>query len=241
MIKKNKMSFLKAEWRKLIMANYQVDKKVLEKYVPHKTELDIWNDKLYVSLVGFMFLNTRVRGIKIPLHINFEEVNLRFYVKYKDGNIWKRGVVFIKEIVPKAMITFVANTLYREHYATLSMRHRWEEKENNLYIEYEWKHKNSWDKLSVIAENKVLPISKGSEAEFITEHYWGYTQVASGKTFEYEVTHPTWQQYKVKEHEVKIDFASLYGDDFKVLNELEASSVFLAEGSEITVEGRKKI
>ena len=98
--------FLKAEWRNLIMVNYCIDADILKPYIPYKTELDLWNNKCYISLVGFMFLNTKVKGLKIPFHTNFEEVNLRFYVKYKEDNIWKRGVVFIKEIVPKPALTF---------------------------------------------------------------------------------------------------------------------------------------
>ena len=97
------MSFLKAEWRKLAIANYEVDKSILEGYVPAGTEIDLWEGKCFVSLVGFMFLNTKLLGVRVPFHINFEEVNLRFYVKRQENGIWKRGVVFIKEIVPKAV------------------------------------------------------------------------------------------------------------------------------------------
>src|SRR4051812_37339218 len=119
-------TFLKAEWRKLAMINYAVDKKLLEPYLPRHTELDYWNNTCYVSLVGFMFLNTRIKGVKVPFHINFEEVNLRFYVRYKEAEIWKRGVVFIQEIVPLPALTFVANTIYQEHYQTRPMKHRWD-------------------------------------------------------------------------------------------------------------------
>ena len=100
-----KFTFLKAEWKKLIMVNYCIDQELLRDYIPKGTELDLWNGNCYLSLVGFMFINTRVLGLKIPKHTHFEEVNLRFYVKYKDGKTWKRGVVFIKELVPKKAIT----------------------------------------------------------------------------------------------------------------------------------------
>jgi hypothetical protein len=117
--------FLRAEWRKLAMANYAVDPKLFAEFLPAKTEIDLWNETCYVSLVGFMFLETKIKGIKIPFHTNFEEVNLRFYVRYKDRGEWKRGVVFIKEIVPKPALTFVANTVYGEKYETMPMGHRW--------------------------------------------------------------------------------------------------------------------
>lgn len=121
------------------MANYKIDPKLLLPYLPLKTELDLWNNTCYVSLVGFMFLNTKVKGFKIPFHTSFEEVNLRFYVRYKDNDKWKRGVVFIKEIVPKRALTFVANTIYGENYETMPMSHIWSKDTYNQVVEYKWK------------------------------------------------------------------------------------------------------
>src|SRR5215469_5590603 len=118
-------TFLHAEWRKLLMLNYAVDADLLTPYLPAKTELDYWNNTCYVSLVGFMFLNTRLRNIPVPFHRNFEEVNLRFYVRYKNKDDWKRGVVFIKEIVPRPALTFVAQKFYKENYVTMPMKHKW--------------------------------------------------------------------------------------------------------------------
>ncbi|MEZ4930819.1 MAG: DUF2071 domain-containing protein [Saprospiraceae bacterium] len=235
------MSFLKAEWKKLILANYAVDEDILKKYLPAKTEIDKWNGTTYVSLVGFMFKNTKVLGLKIPFHVNFEEVNLRFYVKHKQEGEWKRGVVFIKEIVPRHAITFVANTFYKEHYATLPMRHLWEIKNNNQTIEYAWKLKNKWHSFSVESEINKSIIEPESEAAFITEHYWGYTKINNNTTFEYEVTHPTWDQFKIKNYKIDVDFGSIYGDDFKELNNLNPKSIMLAEGSAITVENKRKV
>ena len=235
------MSFLKAEWRKLAIANYAIDPAVIQKYIPHKTELDLWNNTCYVSLVGFMFKNTKVLGLKVPFHIDFEEVNLRFYVKYFENNTWKRGVVFIKELVPKSALSFVANTLYDEHYQTVPMNHKWEMIDENIKVTYNWKYNNNEQKISILAENKLHEILPNSETEFITEHYWGYTKVNENKTFEYEVTHPKWQTYNVKEYDINVDFGLVYGADFAFLNNLKPNSVMLAEGSEITVENKKTI
>ncbi len=233
------MSFLKAEWRKLILANYVVDPKILEPYVPFGTELDLWEDKCYLSLVGFMFKNTRLLGIKIPFHVNFEEVNLRFYVKRKVAGEWRRGVVFIKEIVPKPALTFVANTVYKENYETMKMRHTWEASDHSWRIAYEWKTGNLWNNLEVITEKNTSPIQPGSEAEFITEHYWGYATVNEKKTNEYEVTHPRWEQYVVQKFKTDADFHRTYGNKFSFLNQSSPASVMVAEGSEITVETKK--
>lgn len=233
------MSFLKAEWRKLAIANYVVDPQVLGPYLPAGTELDLWNGKCYVSLVGFMFLNTRLLGLPIPFHQNFEEVNLRFYVRHLDGAEWKRGVVFIKEIVPKRALSFVANTIYSEHYDTMKMSHNWSKNDYTQIVEYKWHLKDYENSFEVEAELDGFDLIEGSEEEFITEHYWGYTKVNDRKTFEYEVTHPKWKIYKVLNNKIKVDFGAVYGREFSNLG--KPSSIMLAEGSEITVENKRQI
>jgi uncharacterized protein len=235
------MSFLKAEWRKLAIANYLVDPEVLLAYLPAGTELDLFKGKCYVSLVGFMFVNTKLLGVKIPFHTNFEEVNLRFYVKRFENGEWKRGVVFIKEIVPKFALTFVANTFYKEHYETLPMKHKWEVKGEDLNISYEWKKNGVWQRFALKSSADAVHIEPDSETEFITEHYWGYAKVNDRTTNEYEVTHPKWMHYPVKEYLIEVDFGQVYGSDFGLLNELKPYSVMLAEGSEISVESKRKI
>lgn len=235
------MSFLKAEWRKLAMANFVVDPQVLLPFVPAGTELDTWKERCYVSLVGFRFVNTRLLGIKVPFHINFSEVNLRFYVKRFEEGEWKRGVVFVKEIVPKPALSFVANTVYKENYETLRMRYLWEETESHRSVRYEWKKGKKWNRFEVRSELDSVEIHSGSEEEFITEHYWGYASVNENKTNEYEVTHPKWEVYPVQSYEIDVDFGKVYGQHFQFLNRQQPCSVFIAEGSQITVEGKRVI
>ncbi|RYU97143.1 YqjF family protein [Emticicia agri] len=236
-----KTTFLDAQWRKLLMANYEVSPEILQKYLPYKTELDIWNNRCYVSLVGFLFVETKVLGIKFPFHVNFEEVNLRFYVRYNDNGNWKRGVVFIKEIVPKMMITLVANTVYNENYATHACKHEITESDSQLFVKYSWKSKSGWNHLQATASNQSHAILPDSEEEFITEHYWGYARYSDKKTNEYEVTHPRWNVYPVTDYEIQCNFSELYGDDFAFLKNTIPASVLLAEGSEIAVLKGKTI
>src|SRR6185295_11969092 len=165
-------TFLTAEWRKLVIANYSVDPAILAPYLPYKTELDFWKDKCYVSLVGFRFINTKLKGLSIPFHSDFEEINLRFYVRYKDGSEWKRGVTFIKEIVPKPALTFVANSFYGEKYVTFPTKHRWIQNASSIEVSYQWKHHSAWDSIEVTTASIPSDILPGSEEEFITEHYW---------------------------------------------------------------------
>ncbi len=234
-------SFLTAEWRKLAMANYAVSSDLLKSFVPKHTELDLWNGVCYVSLVGFLFDNVRLKGIPIPFHKSFEEVNLRFYVRYCDeqGN-WKRGTTFIKEIVPKPAVSWIANLVYHEPYVTMPMRYNWQHSEKQLSVSYEWKHKG-WNRFEVVADSVAEEMLVGSKEEFITEHYWGYTAYSPTMTSEYGVEHPRWQVYPIKNYTIDVDFEAVYGAAFGFLSSQKPDSVLLAEGSEIQVRSARKL
>jgi len=233
--------FLKAEWRKLALANYVVEPKLLMPFLPYKTELDTWNSKHYVSLVGFRFIKTRIKGIPVPFHRNFEEVNLRFYVRYKAGSGWRRGVTFIREIVPRRALTFIANSIFREKYVTMPMKHNWETKDDLLQIAYSWKQNKTWNTFSITADPLQSEIKANSEEEFITEHFWGYTRIDDGLCSEYQVEHPRWLTYKVKEYKIDVDFGGVYGSQFNFLTKQVPDSVMLVEGSEIVVYASQRI
>jgi uncharacterized protein YqjF (DUF2071 family) len=220
------------------MANYEVDACVLTPYLPNHTKPDEYNGRIFISLVGFLFANTKVLGVKVPYHINFEEVNLRFYVTHSDNGLEKRGVVFVKEIVPKPAISFIANTFYREKYCTMPMLSSCIH-ENELRVSYQWKYKNKWNAIEAVAEPRAVPIAAGSEEEFIAEHYYGYSKFSNKRTYEYKVSHPRWKLYPVKNFRVDCDFEALYGKSFAFLQEAQPTSVFMAQGSEITVSGKR--
>jgi uncharacterized protein len=229
-------TFLTAEWRKLIMAQYAVDPETLTPWLPPGLQLDLFNGACYVSLVGFLFDRVRVKGWAIPFHTRFEEVNLRFYVvRTGPDGVRRRGVVFIREFVPRAAITILAKSLYEEPYAKLPMRHSIIRTPQSLDVSYAWRHRSDWQSLSVAASPTPEPIAPGSEQEFITEHYWGYTKRSRGTTSEYGVQHPRWLVYPVRSFSIEADFAALYGNAFALLNRQAPASVLLAEGSEVSV------
>ncbi len=234
-------TFLEADWSKLLMINYEIDPKVLQSYVPPHTELDLWKGKCYVSLIGFMFLNTKLKGFRVPFHTNFEEVNLRFYVRHNHNGVWKRGAVFIKENVPKHALTLVANTLYGEKYETVPMSHNLETHEDKQFVEYRWKKKGHWNRIKAMAGLELKPVESDSIEEFISEHYWGYTRRRGNKTAEFGVEHPKWDVYEIQEFETDVNFEDSYGPAFGFLNSATPAAVFLAEGSAIKVMSGRKI
>ena len=154
-----------------------------------------------------------------------------------DGDSEKRAVVFIKEIVPKPLITIIANTLYNENYETMKMSHA---HSKNKKI-YHFGRKSLDQSIAVNLENEKLNVKSGSHEEFITEHYWGYAEIDEKSTNEYEVVHPKWTQRKVSSYDIKIDFADIYGQSFHLLNQQKPFSVLYCDGSEVSVENKTKI
>jgi hypothetical protein len=231
--------FLAAQWRWLLMLNYEVSLDLLEPLVPRGTSLDLWEGRAYVSLVGFMFLNTRVLGVPVPFHRNFEEANLRFYVSRPHAEGARRGVVFIKEIVPRWAIAATARWLYNENYVALPMRHAVEQNGGRLApdgrVEYGWTLGGQPYRMSARAKGAAAPLVAASEAEFITEHYWGYCRQRHGGTIEYQVTHPRWNVWSVDEAQFEGDAGALYGRPFAEPLSAPPCSAFIADGSAITV------
>jgi uncharacterized protein len=231
--------FLKANWENLIMANYAVAPEILKPYLPKGVELDLYNGKAYVSLVGFMFKKTKLFNIPVPLLGTFEEINLRFYVIRKEANVIKRGVVFVNETVPYKAVAWMANKLYKEHYMAIATRHYWNLGEETKQIQYEWKINNEWNHLKVDALTRSDAMTPGSFEEFIFEHYFGYTKVNDSTTEEYKINHPSWKTNKVINVIINCDFNKMYGSEFGYLSNVEPDAVFIAEGSPIEVEWKR--
>lgn len=229
-------TFLNARWENLIMANYAVDPAILQPYLPKGVELDFFEGKTYVSLVGFMFKKTRIFGLPIPFLGTFEEVNLRFYVKRTDETGIKRGVVFINESVPFKPVAWLANWLYKEHYIAIPTKNKIEIATDTKSVEYQWKINSRWNSLQVNASTMGANMKEDSLEEFIYEHYYGYTRIDANQTDEYRVNHPKWQVNSVSNYKIDCDFAVMYGAEFGYLSEDRPDSVFIAEGSEISVD-----
>ncbi len=235
--------FLSARWEYLAMFNYEVDAAVLAPHLPPCTEIDFYQGKAIISVVGFLFNNTRVMGIKWPGFVNFEEVNLRYYIKRFDGKEWRRGVGFISEIVPKALVAGMANFFYNEHYSTAVMNHSLHTDGDKLQVTYNWKlKKQQWNSMAVTAGNTPIDIQPGSAEEFIFEHYYGYNKLNSGTSIEYSLEHPRWQVYPVTGYKLDCDVTRLYGAQFAAfIEQVKPVSVFLAKGSDVQVKMPGKI
>jgi uncharacterized protein YqjF (DUF2071 family) len=234
--------FLTAEWRDLVLLNYEVDPDLLRPYIPRGTELDYWNSKAFISLVGFRFVNTKVFGVRIPFHSNFTEVNLRFYVRRHEQGEVRRGVVFIREIVPRRAIAFVARILYNENYIALPMAHELRNgKDGSISASYRWRSGGHWSEMRFESQGNPEPLRNLSEEQFITEHYWGYAAQRDRGCVEYHVVHPSWNVWRAQHAEFIGDAEQLYGAAFAAVLSNKPSSAFLADGSPVTVTRGRRI
>ena len=237
--------FLTAEWRYLAMLNYTVNPALLLPHVPRGTELDMFDGKAYVSVVGFRFLAAKLKGLPIPFHRDFEEVNLRFYVRRRENGVDKRGVVFIQEIVPRFAIATVARLAYNENYRSLPMAHRIVQsggtKNPQLSVEYSWRLKTNLYRLKVSVAGGPRPAAEGSQDQFITEHYWGYCAQPDGSCIEYHVTHPSWQIWQTSDASLEGNIAALYGPEFAHYLNRPPASAFLADGSSVAVYAGRRL
>jgi uncharacterized protein YqjF (DUF2071 family) len=233
--------FLTAAWRWLVMLNWEVDPAILRPLVPRGTELDAWQGRTFASVVGFIFDDTRLLGVPVPFHRRFEEVNLRFYVGREGPEGWRRGVCFVREIVPRWAVAALARAVYNERYVALPMRHRVDLGDDGGSVEYGWRHRGRWCSVRAKVSGASMPLVAGSEEEFITEHYWGYAAQRDGGTVEYRVEHPSWRVWAADEAVLDADVAALYGPAFADALSAPPSSAFVADGSPIVVRRARRI
>ena len=225
------------------MLNYEVPPDVLRPLVPAGTELDSWEGRTFVSLVGFLFLGTRVWGVAIPFHRDFEEVNLRFYVRRRAEEGWRRGVVFVKEIVPRFAVAALARLLYGERYVALPMRHQIADDPaaGGMEVTYGWQFRGRWNGIGAAVAGPPRYAAPGSQEEFITEHYWGYAAQRGSGCVEYRVEHPRWRVWTIDRPALDCDVAGLYGERFAGPLAAPPASAFLADGSAVTVFAGRRL
>lgn len=226
--------FLTAEWQNLLMINWEAPSELLIPFLPPGVALDTYNGKSFVSIVGFQFLNTRLLGIPVPFHRDFEEVNLRFYVTREvDGDI-RRGVVFIRELVPRFWIAATAQAFYNEPYKAVPMKHEVHQSQSEVKGFYAWNYR-LWHTLTFTTSHPLAQLEPGSLEHFIAEHYWGYCTQRSNRVVEYRVEHPTWSIRNNVKVNLQWDPLVLYGPKFADILNSPYHSAFLAEGSSVAV------
>lgn len=234
--------FLTAQWRYLAMLNYEVDPAVLAGLVPKGTLLDDERGRHYISLIGFLFLDTHIFGLPALFHENFEEVNLRFYVRRELPNESRHGVVFIREIVSLPLVAETAKLTYNEPYVTAQTQHTLIRTAGELQsVEYSFGESTRWCRLTLHVDGSPLELPAGSHEEFISDRPWGFTRQRDGGTIEYAVGHPRWNVWREARWEVDGPLGDFYRDPFSSILSGTPASAFVAEGSAVAVHLPQRI
>ena len=236
--------FLTAEWRYVAMLNYAVDPALLAPLVPRGADPDDFQGTTYVSLVGFRFERTRLRGLWIPFHSDFDEVNLRFYVRRTVGSEVRRGVVFIREVVPRWAIAKVAQVCFGEKYIALPMGHKVIEPTSEggrIQTEYRWRWRGKWNSVRAECSGRPAVPAAGSRDAFFVEHYWGYAADAERGTVEYRVEHDRWRTWPATQSAFEGDVSELYGPELARCLRRAPDCALVAEGSAVAVHSGERI
>ncbi len=228
--------FLTADWRNLVFLNYEADRDLVQRIVPPGTELDLLDGCAVVSVVAFRFLNTRILGVPVPFHRNFDEINLRAYVRRRVDGKWRRGVVFVRELVPRPAIAWTARLAYNEPYRAVPMRHRIQlDPVNSGSLQYEWRQSGAWHQVSADVRGASMPIDPESDVGFITEHYFGYTQQRNGTTVEYGVAHDRWKYRNATASGLRCDVTAVYGREWTEALGVAPMSAFVCDGAPVSI------
>lgn len=223
-------TLMTAYWTNLLTATYEADRSLLNEFLPAGTELNTWNGKYLMSIVAFIFSKPRVLNIPAPVYRSFEEINLRFYVRRKENNNWKKGVVFIREIAPARLIGLSAKWLYKENFISLPLKHEFHTNDDLQYINYACKVKNKWGQLNITCAAKEFDPEPGCIEGFIRDHYWGYTKNKNDRTAEFSIEHSSWKIYPATHFALNMNIGEIYGPGFTDYFDQKPVSVFLMDG-----------
>ncbi len=230
--------FVEAHLVNLAFFTYQVPDDLLKPYVPRGCVLDKFRGASYVTLVAFDFEETRVAGWRVPMHVEFPQVSLQFYVRH-DG---RRGVCFIREFAPRLGVSLVAGRVFNEPYAAVPMTTMTERTDTEQRFSRSFRVGDQIHRV-VAAVSPDLPTLPRPESEetWIKEHEWCFGSNREGRAIVYRVAHPQWLVWHVNWYSVSVDFGAAFGEKWRFLSKESATHVMVAEGSAVKIYKPKVI
>jgi uncharacterized protein len=228
---RSRRPFLTARWVNVALVSYPVPDRILSSRLPPGLALDRWQGQAFVSLVAFDFLDTRVLGVAWPGFTSFPEMNLRFYVR--DGD--RRGVVFVRELVPSRVVAWVARLFYNEPYRVARLRSITETLPGRIQVAHELPWGGRSQRITVEGRYPAAAGPETGATHFFKERHWGYGTDRRGRALRYAVDHPAWRVFPDAEARVDLDFATVYGREWDLLTGQAPAHVALAEGSSVSV------
>ncbi len=217
------------------MISYRLEPGMLEPFLPPGCVLDMIDGGAFASLIAFDFTDTRVLGIRWPGFVRFPEINLRFYVRHRDGDTDQRGVCFIREFVPQRTVACLARWIYNEPYRVASLHSDVQTAGETIRVRHTMTVNGSSNSVEVVGSTTPTCPGPGSTECFFKEQQWGFGTSRCGRLIRYKVLHPVWNIYPVQSHELHWDWQAVYGPHWAPMQNMQPMSVILAAGSAVEV------
>jgi len=222
---------LTARWSNLVLLTYEVDPALVEPWLPGGVEADLVGGRALVSLIAFDFLDTRIRGRRIPGFVDFPEINFRTYVRGGD----RLGVVAIRELVPSPLAAAVGRLRFNEPFRAAPIESRTVSMGDELLVEHRWKWKDQGYFLRMTSDQTSVPAAAEAPAHHLLGRRWAYGRSRRGEPKVLRIEHPEWALRRVRTLDFDVDYAALYGPEWAVLNGKQPASTHLAVGSAVSI------
>jgi len=182
------------EWNKVIFLHFEVSLQELRVLVPNELEIDMFEEKAYVSIVAFTMEKIRPRLLpSLSFISDFHEINVRTYVK-KNG---KTGVYFLSIESEKFLSSLVAKTLSGLPYKTVSML-----RDENFFVS---ENKKDGFELKLKYEIGQEVKNKSAIDKWLTERYALFL-IENKKIYKYEIHHKEWELNSIRFDELKYNY-----------------------------------
>jgi uncharacterized protein YqjF (DUF2071 family) len=221
--------FLTACWQNLLVATYRVPAELLQNRLPKGLALDDLGGDTFVSLVAFEFSGTRILGVRCPGYGHFPELNLRYYVRAGA----ERGVIFIREYVSSRLVAYLARRWYNEPYRVAPLSAARSDNGTSISMRFELTLPDRTHSLAIQSAKHSFRPAPGSTEHSLLEQRWGFGLNHRGELIRYEVMHEPWQIFPVTSFHIDLDWAAVYGHEWRWLNDATPLSTIFAAGSAI--------
>ena len=239
MSKSDRKTLYAAEWREIVVINFEIDPKLLRNFIPPKTELDFFNETSFVTLMARACKNVKPYGWPIVFAKSIDQILLRFYVKRKVGDTWRRGVCLIRDYLPKRKASFFLNWMFKHSFTQVPIKRTSSNFESGLptqlpTVEYQWTTGDYVNHIKVNARSQMRQQEQETKESFVLDHHYGYT-VKEGKTYEYYVEYSPWAMWDAQSGSFDCDTENVFGRPFVRALKQRPASVFLARGSDVII------
>lgn len=222
---------LTARWSNLILLTYPVDEGLVRPWLPRDVEPDLVDGRAQVSLIAFDFVDTRVRGRRIPGFVDFPEINFRTYVRQGD----RRGVAVLRELVPSPLAAAIGRLRFNEPFRSAQMESRTASLGDELVVEHRWRWKDGRHFVRVTADQNSDAAPLEGPVHDLLGRRWAFGRTRRGDPMVLRVEHPAWALRRVRTLDFEVDFGALYGPEWAELNQRQPASTHLAVGSAVSI------